>query len=54
MQQNESLMSTEVDRDQQINRSTHHKEEAQSNYKISDPMEILEHVKIDNALESPI
>ncbi|PNX96720.1 phosphate transporter PHO1-like protein, partial [Trifolium pratense] len=54
MQQKESMMSTEVDPNQQTNRSTHHDDEAHSNYKRSDPMEILEHVKIDNALESPV
>ncbi|MCH99597.1 phosphate transporter PHO1-like protein, partial [Trifolium medium] len=46
MQQKDSMMSTEVD--------PHHVDEAHSNYKRRDPMEILENVKIDNALESPI
>jgi hypothetical protein len=44
------MMSTDVDPNQQTNKSTHHDDEAHSNY----PMEILDHVKIDNALESPI
>jgi hypothetical protein len=47
-------MSTDVDPNQQTNISTHQDDEAHSNYKRSDPMEILDHVKIDNALESPI
>lgn len=41
------------DRIQHKNRNTPH-EEAQNNYNRRDPMEILEHVKIDNALQSPI
>ncbi|KAK2429185.1 phosphate transporter PHO1 protein [Trifolium repens] len=53
-QQKESMMSTDVDPNQQTNISTHQDDEAHSNYKRSDPMEILDHVKIDNALESPI
>jgi hypothetical protein len=39
---------------QQTDTDTHYEEEACSNYKRRDPMEILDHVKIDNALESPI
>ncbi|XP_058777329.1 phosphate transporter PHO1 homolog 10-like isoform X2 [Vicia villosa] len=53
LQHKDSMLSTEVDPLQQTNRSSHHEEEARSNDKRRDPMEILENVKIDNALESP-
>jgi len=53
-QKKDSMMDTEVDPVQQTNRSNHHEEEACSNYNRRDPMEILEHVKIDDALQSPI
>lgn len=48
------MVSTEVDHVQQTNRSTRHEDEAPSNYETRDPTEILENVKIDNALQSPI
>lgn len=52
--QKDPTVDSEVDPVQQTNRSTHHEEEAHSNYNRRDPMEILEHVKIDDALQSPI
>lgn len=48
------MVSTEVDLVNQTNRSTHHEEEARSNDKRRDPMEILENVKVDNVPQSPI
>ena len=44
----------ELDPVQQTTRDAHHEEEGHNNYKSKDPMEILENVKIDNALQSPI
>lgn len=46
----------EVDPVQQANGNTHNEEqaEAHNNYTRRDPLEILEHVKVDNVLQSPI
>jgi hypothetical protein len=44
------MMSIEVDPVQHTNRSTHHDDEAHSNYKRSDPMETLDRVKIDKVV----
>ncbi|KAI5437359.1 phosphate transporter PHO1 homolog 10 isoform X1 [Lathyrus oleraceus] len=54
LQQEDSMVSTEVDHVEQTNRSTRHEDGASSNYERRDPKEILENVKIDNALQSPI
>ncbi|XP_020218445.1 phosphate transporter PHO1 homolog 10 isoform X2 [Cajanus cajan] len=55
-QQKDSMVGLEVDHVQQANRNTHHEEqgEAHNNYNTRDPLEILEHVKVDNVLQSPI
>ena len=55
-QQKASVDIPEVELAQQANINTHHEGEAQrkNNYNRRDPMEILEHVKIDNALQSPL
>ncbi|KAJ1423675.1 SPX domain [Sesbania bispinosa] len=53
-QQNDSMGGPEVDPVQRTNRNTHHEMEAHNNYKSRDPMEIIEHVKIDDALQSPL
>ncbi|KAK2400006.1 EXS (ERD1/XPR1/SYG1) family protein [Trifolium repens] len=50
LQQKESMMSIEVDPVQHTNRSTHHDDEAHSNYKRSDPMETLDRVNIDKVV----
>ncbi|XP_027187509.1 phosphate transporter PHO1 homolog 10 isoform X2 [Cicer arietinum] len=54
MDQTQQQQESEVDPVQQNNESTHYEEETNSNYKRRDPMEILENVKIDNALQSPM
>ncbi|XP_027361243.1 phosphate transporter PHO1 homolog 10 isoform X2 [Abrus precatorius] len=55
-QQNDSIDGPEVDPIQQANRNTHQEElaETHNNYNRKDPMEILEHVKVDNVLQSPM
>ncbi|KAJ1380703.1 SPX domain [Sesbania bispinosa] len=53
-EQKDSMGGPEVDPVQQTSRNTHHEMEAHNNYKSRDPMEILEHVKIDDALQSPL
>ncbi|RDY07084.1 Phosphate transporter PHO1-like 10, partial [Mucuna pruriens] len=55
-QQKDSMVGPEVGPVQQTNRNTHHQEqaEAHNNYNIRDPLEIFEHVKVDNVLQSPI
>jgi len=55
-QPKDSMIGTEVDPVQQTNRNIHHEEqaEAHNNYNRRDPLEILEHVKVDNSLQSPM
>ncbi|XP_027913347.1 phosphate transporter PHO1 homolog 10-like isoform X2 [Vigna unguiculata] len=55
-QQKDSMTGPEVDPVRQTNRNIHHHEEqveAHNNYKRRDPLEILEHVKVDDSLQSP-
>ncbi|KAG4402030.1 hypothetical protein GLYMA_02G110600v4 [Glycine max] len=55
-QQKDSMVGPEDNPLQQANRNTHHEEqaEANNNYITKDPLEILEHVKVDNVPQSPI
>ncbi|KAG2376993.1 Phosphate transporter PHO1-like protein [Vigna angularis] len=55
-QQKDSMIGPEVDPVQQTNRNIHHHEEqaeAHNNYNRRDPLEILEHVKVDDSLQFP-
>jgi len=55
-QQKDSMTGPKVDPVRQTNRNIHHHEEqveAHNNYKRRDPLEILEHVKVDDSLQSP-
>ncbi|RZB65357.1 Phosphate transporter PHO1-like 10 [Glycine soja] len=55
-QQKDSMVGPEDNALQQANRNTHHEEqaEANNNYITKDPLEILQHVKVDNVPQSPI
>lgn len=55
-QQKDSMVGPEDNPLQQANRNTHYEEqaEANNNYITKDPLEILEHVKVDNVPQSPI
>ncbi|KAK7274866.1 hypothetical protein RIF29_15967 [Crotalaria pallida] len=54
-QQNDSMGGLGVDDPiRHKNRNSHHEDEAHDNHNTKDPMEILENVKIDNALQSPM
>ncbi|XP_047167317.1 phosphate transporter PHO1 homolog 10-like [Vigna umbellata] len=55
-QQKDSMIGPEVDPVQQTNRNIHHHEEQaeeHNNYNRRDPLEILEHVKVDDSLQFP-
>ncbi|WVZ10143.1 hypothetical protein V8G54_014673 [Vigna mungo] len=55
-QQKDSMIGPEVDPVQQTNRNIHHHEEqaeTHNNYNRRDPLEILEHVKLDDSLQCP-
>ncbi|KAK7244106.1 hypothetical protein RIF29_38924 [Crotalaria pallida] len=54
-QQNDSMDGLGVDDPiQHKNRNRHHEDEAHNNHNTKYPMEILENVKVDNALQSPM
>ncbi|KAL2349213.1 hypothetical protein Fmac_003213 [Flemingia macrophylla] len=55
-QQKDSIVGPEVDNVQQATRNNHdeEQEEAHNNYNKRDPLEILEHVKVNNVPQSPI
>ncbi|KAG4996696.1 hypothetical protein JHK85_028135 [Glycine max] len=55
-QQKDSMVGPEDNPLQQANRNTHYEEQAEenNNYITKDPLEILQHVKVDNVPQSPI